>query len=115
MENLEQRIARVRNDREHGSRWLVHEAISIMRDLASTQTSSPHEHLRQLGHAGQELMHARPAMAAIAGAVGRILKAPNGSAGMAREAARLLEEYDAAIERITVYARPLLNGTLMTH
>ena len=115
MENLEQRIAQVRNDREHGSRWLVHEAISIMQDLAGTQTSSEDEHLQQLRHAGQELMHARPAMAAIAGAVTRILNASGGSAGMAREAARLLEEYDSAIERITEHARPLLTGTLMTH
>jgi translation initiation factor 2B subunit (eIF-2B alpha/beta/delta family) len=115
MENLEQRIARVRNDREHGSRWLVHEAISIMRDLASTPTSSPDEHLHQLRHAGQELMSARPAMAAIAGAVGRILNAPGGPEGMAHEAVSLLQDYDSAIERITEHARPLLIGTLMTH
>ncbi len=115
MQNLEQRIAQVRNDREHGSRWLVHEAISIMQDLASTPISSEDEHLPQLRHVGQKLMHARPAMAAIAGAVIRILNAPGGSAGMAREAAHLLEEYDSAIERITEHARPLLTGTLMTH
>ena len=115
MDNLEQRISQARNDREHGSRWLVRETISIMRDLAGTPASSPHEHLRQLRHAGHELMHARPAMAAIAGAIARILNAPGGSAGIAREAARLLEEYDTAIERITQHARPLLTGTLMTH
>ena len=115
MENLEQRIAQVRNDREHGSRWLVHETISIMQDLANAQTSSEDEHLQQLRDAGQELMHARPGMAAIAGAVARILNASRGAAGMAREAAHLMEEYDSAIERITEHARPLLTGTLMTH
>ena len=115
MEHLEQRIAQVRNDREHGSRWLVHEAISIMQDLANDQTSSEDEHVQQLRNAGQALMHARPAMAAIAGAVARILNTSGGAAGMAREAAHLMEEYDTAIERITAYARPLLTGTLMTH
>ena len=115
MENLEQRIAQVRNDREHGSRWLVHETISIMQDLANAQTPSEDEHLQQLRDAGQELMHARPGMAAIAGAVARILNASGGAAGMAREAAHLMEEYDSAIERITEHARPLLTGTLMTH
>jgi len=115
MEDLELRIALVSNDREHGSRWLVYEAISIMQDLASTPTSSENEHLQQLRHVGQELMHAHPAMAAIAGAVTRILNAPDGSACMAREAAHLLEEYDSAIERITEHARPFLKGTLMTH
>src|SRR5579863_2817012 len=38
MENIEQRIARVRDDREHGSRWLVGEAIALLADLASDTT-----------------------------------------------------------------------------
>src|SRR5260370_1015379 len=54
-------------------------------------------------------------MAAIAGAVRRILRATGGLEGIAREAAQLLKEYDTAIERITGHARPLLNGTVMTH
>src|SRR5260370_36742723 len=68
----------VRDDREHGSRWLVHETISILYDLATRSTSSPDEGLRKLQDAGRELAQARPAMAAIAGAVGRILSAPGG-------------------------------------
>ena len=115
MDNIEQRIAMVRDDREHGSRWLVHETISILYNLATRSLSSPDEGLRKLQDAGRELAQARPAMAAIAGAVGRILSAPGGLEGKAQEAARLLEEYDAAIEHITAYARPLLTGTLMTH
>ncbi len=115
MEKLEERIAKIRNDREHGSRWLVRETISVLYDIATQPTSSPEESLRQLQHAGKELARARPAMAALAGAVRRILSAPGGTEGMSREAAKLLEEYDSAIERITGYARPLLNGTVMTH
>lgn len=115
MEKLEWRIAKIRNDREHGSRWLVRETISVLYDIATQPTSSPEESLRQLQHAGKELAQARPAMAALAGAVRRILSASGGTEGMAREAAKLLEEYDSAIERITGYARPLLNGTVMTH
>jgi len=115
MDKLEERIAMVRNDREHGSRWLVHETISILHDVATQPDSSPEEGLRQLQHAGEELAQARPAMAAIAGAVRRILRATGGLEGIAREAAQLLKEYDTAIERITGHARPLLNGTVMTH
>ena len=115
MHNLEERIAKVRNDREHGSRWLVHETISILRDIATQPTSSAEESLRQLQRAGEELAKARPAMAAIAGAVRRILRATGGLQGMAREANQLLKEYDTAIEHITGHARPLLNGTVMTH
>jgi translation initiation factor 2B subunit (eIF-2B alpha/beta/delta family) len=114
MDNFEQRIAQVRNDREHGSRWLVHETISILRVIAIQPGVSADERLQQLRQAGSELAHARPAMAALAGAVGRILSASNDVEGMAQEAERLLKEYDSAIEHITRYARPLLNGTLMT-
>jgi len=71
--------------------------------------------VQQLQHAGNELANARPAMAALAGAVRRILNAPDGLEGMAREAAKLLNELDSAIEHITRYARPFLTGTIMTH
>ena len=115
METPEKRIAIIRNDREHGSRWLVRETISILYDIATQPTSSPEETLQQLQHAGNELANARPAMAALAGAVRRILNAPGGLEGTVREAAKLLREYDSAIEFITNYARPLLTGTIMTH
>jgi ribose 1,5-bisphosphate isomerase len=115
MDNMEERIALVRNDREHGSRWLVHETISILYDIATQPTSSPEESLRQIQHAGEELSQARPAMAALAGAVRRILSARGGLENIASEAAQLLKDYDTAIERITGHARPFLNGTIMTH
>lgn len=115
MNDVEQRIEMVRNDRDHGSRWLVRETISILYDLATMPTKSADEQLRRLRQAGMELAHARPAMAALAGAVARILSAPNGLEGMAGEAKRLLEEYDSSISRIIEYACPLLSGTLMTH
>ncbi len=115
MDNLEQRIALVRNDREHGSRWLVREAISILSDLANEETSPVNDHMQQLHKAALALAHARPAMAALAVAMGRILSAPGGLTGIVHEARRLLEEYDSAVQRIATYARPLLAGTLMIH
>lgn len=115
MEDFKKRIARVREDREHGSRWLVHETISILLDLATSSTGTQAERMRQLQLAGQDLARARPAMAAIAGAVVRILGAPGGLEVKAHAAEQLLHAYDTAIERITEHARPLLTGTLMTH
>ena len=115
METQNERIAMIRNDREHGSRWLVRETISLLYDIASQPNSSPEEHMQQLQRAGDELANARPAMAALAGAVRRILTAPGGLEGMTGEAAKLLSELDSAIEHITGYARPFLTGTIMTH
>ena len=115
METQNERIAMIRNDRDHGSRWLVRETISLLYDIAREPASSPEEHLQQLRRAGDELANARPAMAALAGAVRRILNAPGGLEDMISEAAKLLNELDSAIEHITGYARPFLTGTIMTH
>src|SRR5260370_26066111 len=113
MDNLEQRIALVRNDREHGSSWLARQAISILDGRANDETSAGVEGVEQVHKAALALAQARPARAALAVAVGRILSAPGGLPGVAREAASLLKEYDAALERIATYASPLSSGTLM--
>lgn len=114
MTSIEQRIEQVRNDREHGSRWLVRETISILYDMATGTTLPPDESMRRLRSSAEQLAAARPAMAAIAGVAAHVLNAPGGLAGMAREAARLREDYDSATERIVECARPMLRGTLMT-
>ncbi|HZO76247.1 MAG TPA: hypothetical protein VFB60_28880 [Ktedonobacteraceae bacterium] len=114
MENLEQRIATVCADREHGSRWLMREAIGILRDLAQTSMESQTEQMRLLRHAGQELAEARPAMAALTGAVGRALNVQGGPDAVAQAATHLLAEYDAAPARIAANAEPFLHGCLMT-
>lgn len=115
MEDLAQRIAAIRDDREHGSRWLVRQTIMLLRDLARADTFSADERLARVRQAGRDLARARPAMAALAGAVGRILSASNDAAGMASAAEHLLRVYDQAITRITAFARPHLQGTIMTH
>ncbi len=115
MERFEERIAQVREDREHGSRWLVREAIIIMRDIATDTSVGQGERLRLLRQAGNELARARPAMFALAGAVIRILGSSENSNEIARAAEQLLREYDTAVDRITDHTRPLLYGTLMTH
>ena len=115
MEDFTQRIASVRDDREHGSRWLVRQTITLLRDLATQSSLAPEERLARVRQAGRELAHARPAMAALAGAVGRILAAPGGPDGMARAAEQMLQEYDQAITRITGFVQPYLRGTIMLH
>ncbi len=112
MTDITQRIEQVRNDREHGSRWLVRETLLILRDLARTSQGSSNE--QELYKAGRTLAQARPSMAALASAVGRVLTAQDGPDAMAREAERLLHEYDTATARIAEHAKPLLRGTIMT-
>ncbi|MGH2495952.1 MAG: translation initiation factor eIF-2B [Ktedonobacteraceae bacterium] len=115
MERFEKRIATVREDREHGSRWLVREAIGILQDIATSSNSTQDERLRLLRQTGNELAQARPAMFALTGAVIRILGSSENPDEMARAAEQLLQTYDTAIEHITTHARPFLKGTLMTH
>ncbi len=114
MQSTEQRIEMIRNDREHGSRWLVGEAISLLHDLASDRTTPPDEVMKRVHAAAQELAQARPAMAAIAGAVARIVSVQGGPTAIAQEARRLREDYDQATQRIADFARPVLTGMLMT-
>jgi translation initiation factor 2B subunit (eIF-2B alpha/beta/delta family) len=114
MQNVAQRIAVVRDDREHGSRWLVRETLLILRDLARQQAASEDEHLRRLYQSGRELAYARPSMAALASAVGRVLSTEGGVPAIERAAEKLLREYDTATKRITEYARPYLHGQLLT-
>jgi translation initiation factor 2B subunit (eIF-2B alpha/beta/delta family) len=115
MATIEQRIEEVRNDRTHGSRWLAREAVSILYDLATDAALSPAEAEQRLHSAAQKLSQARPAMAAVAGAVQRILNVHGSLADIAQVAAELLEDIDTATTRILTYARPLIKGTLMTH
>ncbi len=115
MESFEQRIEALRNDRTHGSRWLAHEAVSILYYLATDTTIAPAEAERRLRNATQQLSEARPAMAAVAGAVRRVLNAQGDLAEKARAASQLLKDLDTAPQRMLAFARPLLLGTLMTH
>lgn len=115
MEDLAKRIASVRDDREHGSRWLVRQTILLLRDLATESGVSPEEQLQRVYQAGRELARTRPAMAALAGAVRRILAASDNAEGLARAAGQLLEAYEQAITHITQFARPYLHKTIMTH
>ncbi len=114
MPNIEQRIEQVRNDRVHGSRWLVRETILILRDLAQNTESPQNEQVQRLHNAGRSLAQARPSMAALASAVGHVLAVQGGPQAVAQEAERLLRDYDTATTKIAEHAKPFLRGTIMT-
>jgi ribose 1,5-bisphosphate isomerase len=114
MENIDERIMQVCNDREHGSRWLVREAVLILRDVAQSQQISQDVLMKLLFHYARCIAQSRPAMAALASAVSRVVCAEGGPEAIVQEAQQLLVEYDTAVEQIAVYVQPLLYGHVMT-
>ena len=115
METIEQRIQQVCADREHGSRWLVNAAITVLRDLAEDTTLSQAERLSQLYARAYQIAQARPAMGALSSAVGRIISLHEGGPeAIAQEALQLLADLDRAPQCITGHAQAFLFGHIMT-
>ena len=112
--NIQERIEQVRNDREHGSRWLVRETILILRDLATASFPSPAEQRHALYQAGRALASARPAMAALSSVVSALLAASDEPGEIAHAAEQQLQNYEQTTGQITRYARPLLQGRVLT-
>src|SRR5919197_1458623 len=96
MDTLEKRIEQTINDREHGSRWLVKEAIEILRDLAEMQELSEHERMDRLLTSARTIAYARPAMAALSSAVSQILNVEGGLEAVSSKAPQMLEMYVSA-------------------
>jgi ribose 1,5-bisphosphate isomerase len=115
METIQQRIQTLIADREHGSRWLVREAIKVLYDLAQESEQDQAAQLRQIYAYAYQLARARPAMAALASAVSHIVSVHEGGlAAIAQAAQQLLHDYDTATERMAQQAQPLLQGHIMT-
>jgi ribose 1,5-bisphosphate isomerase len=113
-QQVKERIQAIRDDREHGSRWLVREAIMLLRDLAQAQVPSRDEHMRILYATARDLATSRPAMAALVSAVGRVLNVQGGPPAVAQAVTTLLEEQDAALDQLAIHAKPYIKGRLMT-
>jgi ribose 1,5-bisphosphate isomerase len=117
MKEFETRIAQIRDDREHGSRWLVREAILLLRDLASQllhSSLSPHQQTERLLTTARELASLRPAMAALSSAVGHIVAPQPESMAVLQAATQLLQTYDTATEQIARAAQPSIHGRILT-
>src|SRR6266436_10231712 len=114
MENIEQRITHVCNDREHGSRWLVREAVLILRDVAQSSQIPQDALMQLLFNYARKIAQSRPAMAALASAVSRVVCVQGGPEAIVQEAQQLLDRYDTAVEQIALHAQPLLQGNVMT-
>jgi translation initiation factor 2B subunit (eIF-2B alpha/beta/delta family) len=115
MDTIDHRIELTVNDREHGSRWLVREAIQILRDLAQMQELSEDERIERLLVSARKIARARPAMAALASAVSQVLNVEGGGVQeIACKAQQVLDTYTSATASITEHARSLIRGHVMT-
>ncbi len=122
---LTQRLDELRSDREHGGSWMARRAVEALVEVAGEGVESSEELLENLAAAGRELASARPAMGAIAGAVGRVLAAAQVASYLpADELRRLFEEEasgliasrDRAARAIAIHLAPsLLDALVVTH
>src|SRR5579863_5900719 len=129
------RVAWVRDDRAHGASALAREAAAIVRDCAR-HGLQPGVDIRgafqQTQQVARELAASRPSMVAVANTVGRIWAEASQTRGLhsahpsiivVRHALiRAMDAAEAALaswaissEQIVHYARPYLQGTLLTH
>jgi translation initiation factor 2B subunit (eIF-2B alpha/beta/delta family) len=101
------RVRLIAEDRAHGAGWLAREAVEALAE-AVEDGADPLE-------AGRSLAGARPAMGAIAGAIGRVLAAGRTRELLLEQARELIDARDRAAHSIAVLLRPELEGTVMTH
>jgi translation initiation factor 2B subunit (eIF-2B alpha/beta/delta family) len=120
-----QRVDELRSDRSHGGSWMARHAVEALAEVADTPAESSRELLERLDAAGRELAASRPAMGAIAGAVGRVLAAAHREAHLEPDHLRRLvkEEVhalvagrDRAARSIAIQLAPALtNALVLTH
>jgi translation initiation factor 2B subunit (eIF-2B alpha/beta/delta family) len=104
---LAERVEQVTNDDRHGASWLAKEAVEAVAEAV------------ELGEdpiaLGRRLVQARPAMGAIAGALGRVLAAGRTPEQMVEEARALVATRERASKAIAVLAAPYIQGVVLTH
>jgi translation initiation factor 2B subunit (eIF-2B alpha/beta/delta family) len=124
--SLEQRIEELRGDRTHGGSWLARRAVeALLAEAEACGAQSADELLEHLTAVARRLAASRPAMGAIAGAVGRVLAAAHSASHLPpEELKRLVDEEgrgliaarDRAAASIAIHLAPMLADALvLTH
>jgi translation initiation factor 2B subunit (eIF-2B alpha/beta/delta family) len=92
---LGERVAELRQARNHGGSWMARRAVEALVEVAEQQAASGEELLTRLLDAGRELAASRPSVGAVAGAVGRLLAAASRQAQLEPEQLRQLVREEA--------------------
>lgn len=104
---LKERIERVAQDDVHGASWLAREAVEAVAEAVELG-EDPIELAR-------EFVRARPALGAVAGALGRVVASGRTPEQMVEEAQALVAARERASAAIAVLLEPRLAGVVMTH
>ena len=102
-----EQVKTIAEDRAHGAGWLARRAVETL-VAAVEEGADPVETARALANA-------RPAMGAIAGALGRVVAAGRTPERLIEEAHALIAQGDRAAHSIAILACPYVEGTVMTH
>ena len=106
-QTLDDRIRLISEDRVHGAGWLARQAVEALADAASAG-DDPIE-------TGRRLAAVRPAIGAIAAAIGRVLVAGRTTEQLIEECRALIDRRDRAATSIAVLLRPEIGGRVLTH
>jgi translation initiation factor 2B subunit (eIF-2B alpha/beta/delta family) len=106
--NLTERVERIRADDRHGASWLAKEAVeAVVSAVEAGEDPLP---------LARDLVRARPAIGAIAGALGRVLAAGRTPEQLVEEANAILGGRERAAKAIAILLRSELEGkVVMTH
>jgi translation initiation factor 2B subunit (eIF-2B alpha/beta/delta family) len=118
-------VAELASDRSHGGSWMARRAVEALVEVVEQPVETTDEFLDRLLSAGRELASARPAMGAIAHAVGRLVASAQTASHLAvddlrqlvsEEADGLISARDRAAASIAVHLAPSLRDALvLTH
>jgi ribose 1,5-bisphosphate isomerase len=92
---LAERVEELRADHRHGASWMARRAVEALAAVAEEQAASAEALLDDLVVAGRQLADSRPAIGAVAGAVGRVLAAAAGNSQLEVEQLRQLVREEA--------------------
>jgi translation initiation factor 2B subunit (eIF-2B alpha/beta/delta family) len=126
MTELAERLRELQADRRHGASFLARRAVEALVEVAEHPAATREELLERVTRAAQELAQARPGIAAVPGALGRLLAAIHVRMGelppvelrrlIEVEAQALIEGRRRAAASIAVQLRPRLrDGLVVTH